>query len=90
MNWIRLIGERLGLWRCCWLEDFDGEFNLRIARRLPRGRWHAKRMSFTNSEVVLMPDGSLRGVGFVHHWHWNDEVRRERKEIETLENMVRL
>lgn len=83
-----MLGEFLGLWRCCWLEDFDGEMVLRIARKLPLGRYKAIRYS-VGCNVVRLEDGSLRGPSFVHHWHWNKPLPSEMSEVEQLEKMMR-
>jgi len=84
MNWFKLLGERLGLWRCCWLEDFDGSMNLRIAHRMAFGRYRATSII---SSVIWFPDGSIKGPSYVHAWHWNRDPKQ--KEIETLERMMR-
>jgi hypothetical protein len=89
-NWLRLLGEELGLWRCCWLEDHDGEMTLRIAHKLPLGRYKAIRMSCGIGVVIRHPDGTLKGPRFVHYWHWNKELHTQNKEVIELERMIAL
>ena len=62
-------------YRKVWLEDFDGELNQRWATptRL-RGRGEvllAKRMVW-GSDVLLLPDGTVKGKTYVKRW-WEEE-----------------
>lgn len=76
---MRMLGQKLGLWRCVWLLDFDGEWNLRIARRFGPDGWSAIRMGpffFPVRRVSLLADGKVRGATYVKEWRWADDRTR--------------
>lgn len=72
-DWLwRLLG-----YRKVWLEDFDGELNHRWAKPIRlRGLGEvllANRLSwFLPRMVILLPNGTVEGKGFVKRW-WYEE-----------------
>lgn len=69
---MRILGQRLGLWKCVVLIDFDGEMNLRIARKIGK-RMRAMRFGpfgIPTRWVYLEPDGTTKGASYVKNWEW--------------------
>jgi len=64
----RLIAFALG-WKVVYLLDFDGEVTKRLARPTPFGAtaWRMSR-SMHVGQVLLLPDGSVRGSRYVTEW----------------------
>jgi hypothetical protein len=53
-----------------WLRDYDGEVNLRIARRDAFGNLGAWRWGLGIFHVVLIDGGKIKNGDYVDEWKW--------------------
>lgn len=69
---IKRIWAKLTKGKLVWLEDFDGEITLRIARKHPFGGLRTNRMSFGITPLQLLEDGSIEPKCYVKRWKYAD------------------
>lgn len=68
MRWRKIIAGILGM-KVVYLLDHDGEVTCRLARLTPFGStaWRMSRV-FRVGQVLLLPDGTVRGASYVTNW----------------------
>lgn len=69
---IKRIWAKLTNGKLVWLEDFDGDVTLTIARKHPFEGLLAQRMPFGIRPLQLLEDGSIRPNCYVKRWKYAD------------------